>query len=255
MMVKNSKKLRLAGWALLGIAGLGVLVAALFYGLYYYLVYDDHSDLYQTTDMTPVTHKIGGRTFVIPKAYITYWRDWEPNDENEFLTMKALLPDMTPFNGDNADKFDPRHPDKLEVDMNLSYVLDGWPPDYGWIAVDNINQCTEMEAGFLVCPGRFPIDDVLVRGEDKNQIKFKCDGIGNVPNPHCEAYLPLVANVKMSLRYHRNLMVDTDQIVGKAYRLVCGFFRPEPGVDLEFDNCSNGVYFDPSPRKTTGTQQ
>jgi len=236
-------------------AAFGGLAVSLLTGAYYvFMVYGDHSDLYQTTDMTPVTHKIGGRTFVIPKAYITYWRDWEPDDNNEFLTLEALLPDMAAFNGDNADKFDPRHPDKLEIDMDLSDVPDGWTPNYDWIAVDDITLCTEREAGFRVCPGRFPIDDVLVRGEGANQLEFTCSSLREVPNPHCEAYFPLVANVKMKIRFHRDLMADTEKIVSKAYRLVCGFFRPEAGVELEFNYCSNGIYFEPRSNMPGSTQ-
>jgi hypothetical protein len=236
-VAKSSKKLRILGGGLLAVAGFAGFAAALMYAAYYFMVHGDHSDLYHTTDMTPVTHVIGGRTFVIPKAYISYWRDWEPDDKNEFLTMEVLLPDMSPYNGTNAHLFDPRDPQHLEVDINLSDAPDGWTSNYDWIAVDDIALCTERESGFRICPGRFPIDDVLVANKGAKRMQFKCASLDNVPNPHCESYFPVVANVEMKIRYHRELMAQTEQIVAQTYRLVCGFFRPVPGEELEFDYC------------------
>lgn len=236
-------------------AAFGGLAVSLLTGAYYvYMVYGDHSDLYQTTDMTPVTHKVGGRTFVIPKAYITYWRDWEPNDNNEFITVEALLPDMAAFNGDNADKFDPRHPDKLEVDMDLSQVPDGWMPNYSRFDIKDISLCAEIEGDFLVCPKDWTGDNIVTRKDLTQTRKFVCAAWDEVPNPHCEAYFPLVANVEMEVRFHRSLLKDSDQIVEKAYRLMCGFFRPELGVELEFDYCSNGIYFEPRSNMPGSTQ-
>lgn len=230
---------------MLAVTGFAGFVAALMYGAYYFMVHGDHSDLYHTSDMTPVTHVIGGRTFVIPKAYISYWRDWEPDDKNEFLTLEALLPDMVPYNGANAHLFDPRDPQHLEVDINLSIVPDGWTPNYSRFQIEDISLCAQSEGDFLVCPENWAHDNVLTHADKRNGLSFVCNAWDYVPNPHCESYFPVVANVKMKVRYHRELMADTEQIVAQAYRLVCSFFRPEPGVDLEFDYCRNGVYFEP----------
>ncbi|NQV22432.1 MAG: hypothetical protein HQ511_13540 [Rhodospirillales bacterium] len=248
---KGAQKCRLRPFnkraAILAGGGL-VLVAMGLAGFWYMVVSTVHAEVARTEDMSPVTHVVGGRRFDIPKAYILHREDWTSGPEVGLLGMQALLPDMSPYSLDNAHVFNAFHPKHVFAFISLMYVPDGALNLYNWLTSDIVGDCTELEAGFRVCPTPWDDTRFLTSADGSRKYEFECTDEFMKNPPYCTGAFPLVANVEVEVFLHPKHLEEAEQIVANLFRRVCGFYRPTPGVELEYDHCQDDEYFNPGAK-------
>lgn len=203
----------------------------------------------QTESMELAEFDVRGRKFRIPRAYLVLRNQWFGEKTESGVLMEALLPDLGPYTQEKAIHYQPGGDlarkgvsfDIWGIKFNPGAFKEYFEPKY-------LATCEGEVFGFRRCPDWVKDKEILVRTEGEKRIAIRCtrermhDAIGLELNAMCEAYLPLVDNVRLSIGFERMHLERTDEIVARVYELVCGFFVPDRSGTLTYNFCENGVY-------------
>ena len=189
-----------------------------------------------------------GHRFRIPTAYLTDKDDLQGgviDEHGEIIFMRGLVPDLRPI--------PPRRKEEYAGGEGLAFAVSFgiWTTPkpgshYDWYSELVVaGRCAAPRRGYRTCahwlfePGKpsYADKEAFVSADPAKPFIFECKKTGLSPNPQCVIEVALFAEVELRVRFSRIHLNRAEQLVARAYGIVCAAFVPTPGSEPEIDHC------------------
>jgi hypothetical protein len=185
-------------------------------------------DFGYTSDLTPVTLKLGTQSFNIPKAYLWYKPNWVGKTDNA-IHMTVTLPNYLPYSEDTKVFYKGGPGLKYKLAIDLFKNDSSTPPESIYFKAEALKNCEKKWGRYKVCPylpqpGLF---EVLVPENSDLPLAFVCPLVGTERSPFCKIQLSYNETIKLQLSMHEKQLMNADKIIPDVLSLLQKFSVPQ----------------------------
>ncbi|MDV7339161.1 hypothetical protein RYZ26_06130 [Terasakiella sp. A23] len=181
-------------------------------------------DFGNTSDLTPVSLKLGNNQFEIPKAYLWYKPNWAGEAKNS-IHMVVTLPDYRPYSEETKIMFKGGPGVKYKLSFDLFKKLPGEKVEDIYFKDGYLERCEKNWKTFKVCPyDRNPeLFEVMVNPNGQIPIAFVCPALATQRSPFCHMEMDYGPDLKLKIGLHETQLMTADAIIPKMLGILKGF--------------------------------
>lgn len=182
----------------------------------------DLDDIGNTSDLTPVSFKVGTHRLDIPKAYLWYKPNWA-GKVDPAIHMVATLPDLVPYSEETQILYKGGPGLKYKVSFDILNTTVAPKP---LLDTDLLASCQKKWGDFKVCPHPQQPQRLEVLINSRDNLVFTCPKIGTERSPMCSTTLTIAPGFPLKIDMHEKQLPKANDIIKKVTTRVQGFVKP-----------------------------